>query len=166
MKFLTLANTVFDRILSITIVLASVLLVFVLITVSADVFFRYFLRRPLAWVNEVTTYIMLYIVFLGAAWLLKRNGHVFVDVVISRLKPGDAALLNIITSALGAIICLVITWFGVDVTWYNYREGIPSIQFLRTPLFLIAGIIPVGSFLLFIQFVRRTHGFVKGRKAS
>ena len=43
---------------------------------------RYFLNRPLVWVLELTEYALLWVTFLGAAWLLRQGGHVQVDVIV------------------------------------------------------------------------------------
>ncbi len=165
MKILAKINTIFDHTLTLLSVLACVLIIFVIVSVDLEVFMRYFLRQPLKWVVEISGYSLLYITFLVAACVLKREGHVKMDLVINRLEPRTHLLLNIITSITSAIVCLVIAWYGVKVTWEHFQIGFYLSTPLKPPSFLIVIIVPVGSFLLFIQFLRRTYGYMGSWRA-
>ena len=113
----------------------------------------------------MTEYSLLYMTFLGTAWVLKREGHVRMDLVLNRLNPTSQALANVLSSIAGAIICLVITAYGVKVCWDLYQSGQYFAAFLKPPKFIILAIVPVGCFLLFIQFLRRTYGYSKDLRA-
>jgi TRAP-type C4-dicarboxylate transport system permease small subunit len=135
--------------------LGAAILAFLMIAVCWDVLARAFAGRPLTWVLEFTEYGLLYMTFLCAAWVLKTEGHVTNDVLFSRLSPKSQSLLNLITSILGAMICLVLTWFGAGVTWEKLQSGAYQPTPIEPPDFPIFVIIPIGCFLLSIQFVRR-----------
>ena len=149
-------TAIVDRIINFFSVLVVVLLTFMMLSVSFGVVMRYFLKRSPIWVIEVTEYSLLYITFLGAAWLLKKEGHVKMDLVLNMLKPGTQALMNTITSVLCAIVTLIVAWYGAKVSWDHYDTGYRLSSILRPPSALIVAIIPVGSFMLFLQFLRRT----------
>ncbi len=166
MKLVRGVTAIFDSIVSLFGTLVVVLLIFMMLAVSTEVVMRYFLNRPPIWVIEVTEYSLLYITFLGAAWLLRKEGHVKVDLVLTRLKPGTQAFLNATTSALCAIACLILAWYGVKVTWDHFQTGYFLSTILRPPSFAIVLIIPVGSFLLFIQFLRRMYHYLESWRTS
>jgi TRAP-type C4-dicarboxylate transport system permease small subunit len=166
MKLIAKVTNIFDRTIDLLAILAIVLLIFTMLSVSGQVIMRYSLERSAFWIIEVNEYALLYITFLGTAWVLKREGHVKMDVVLNRLTPGTQSLLYITTSILGAIICLLLTWYGAKVTWEHFQIGYYIPTLLKPPKFLILAIIPVGSFLLFIQFLRRTYGFLRSRTTS
>ena len=115
----------------------------------------------MVWVVETAEYSLLYMTFLGTAWVLKREGHVKMDLVLNRLKPGIQAILNIITSISGAVITLVVAWYGIQTTWDNFVDGSYELTPMEFPTALIMVIVPIGSFMLFIQFVRRAHGYFR-----
>lgn len=152
------ANTIFDRVLDFGIRAAAVLVFLSWCVVCLEVVMRHFLDQPQVWVVEVVEYMILYSLFLGTAWLLREEEHVKVDFVLDRLKPEIQALLTAITSILGAVGCLVLVWYGAGSTLYNYKEGLCTFTVMELPLWPFLMIIPVGSFLLFIQFVRRIFG--------
>lgn len=161
MKLLTKITVIFDGAIDFLALLAAVLLVFIMLGTVTEVTVRYLLGGAIKWMMETVEYSLLFITFLATTWLLKTEGHVIMDVVLDRLKPRTQALTNMITSILGAIVCLVIAWYGVEVTWSNFQRGIVLGTVLEPPIFIILSIIPVGSFLLFIQFLRRTYRYLR-----
>ena len=148
-------SLVFDQILGAFMFLGSTILAFLLLAVCWDVFARTFFGRPLTWVLEFTEYGLLYMTFLCTAWVLKNEGHVISDLLLVGLSPRNQALLNTVTSFMGAVICLILTWFGADVSWEKLQSGAFQPTAIQPPDFPIFVIIPVGCFLLFIQFLRR-----------
>lgn len=102
---------------------------------------------------------MLFITFLGATWVLKREKHITVDILLSRLRPRAQAVLNFVTSTISAIVCLVIVWYGAVVTWGNYQSGYFKASELNIPEAYVVFIIPLGGLFLSIQFIRRSYGY-------
>src|SRR3990172_450307 len=112
MRFLTKASVLFDRLVNLLAILAGILLIFVILSVCAEVFLRYFLGRPTVWVVEISGYALLYITFLVVAWVQRRGGHVRMDLVIDRLNPMVRSVVNVITSLICTIACFILTCFG------------------------------------------------------
>jgi len=161
MKLVKKVAVIFDRTNDSLMFLAVLVLVFIMLSVTTEVVMRYFLGRPLIWVVDFSQYGLVWITFLGAAWVLRRERHVIMDIVTSRLNPRGQAILNIITSIICAIICLVIVWYGIEITWLRFQEGIYLYEYFEVLDGYILLIIPVGTFLLFIQFLRRINGYLK-----
>ena len=159
MKLITKVSNIFSRLDNYLAVMAIVLIVFLMLSITYNVVARYFWGSMTTGLFEIWEYTLLYIPFLGAAWLLERDGHVSVDIVIDYLKPGVRAVIRIITSSLGAAVCLVLTWFGTQVTGESFQAGYQVRGEIYTPEFIILMVIPVGSFLLFIQFLRKTYQY-------
>jgi len=64
-----------------------------------------------------------------------------------------------VSSIIGILICLVLVWYGIQVSWQFTAEGISDPTILELPKGPILIIIPLGSFLLLIQFLRNIHGY-------
>jgi C4-dicarboxylate transporter DctQ subunit len=161
MKLLTKITAMFDTIINLLAYLSIGLFIFAWFSVCTEIVMRYFLNHPLVWVVEISEYILVYMTFLGATWLLKKEGHVSIDIVPMFLSPRNDALLNIITSILGAISCLAFAWYAGLVTWDHFQRGIYDLKFLTLPLAPLFAPLCIGSFLLFIQFVRRTNAYME-----
>lgn len=166
MKLTRKANAIFDRIIAVLAFCAAVLLVLILLLVNTEVVARHSALGSMVWVIEIIEYCLLWITFLGTAWVLREEGHVRMDMVLNRLNVRNQSLLNTITSVVGAIACLVIAWYAVEAIWYQFQHSIYFSSFLEPLTYPILAIIPVGSFLLVIQFARRAYGFFESWRAS
>jgi TRAP-type C4-dicarboxylate transport system permease small subunit len=155
----------FERILVALFGVAGGLLMFVTIGTCMDVLLRYAFNRPISWMLEVTEYAMLYIPFLGAALVLKEDGHIRIDLVITFLSERSRGWLNVLTSFVGGMVMLTYTWFGAQVTLDYFKRGVPSLESLKTPMFLILMIIPIGGLLFSLQFFRQMKGYYQKLKS-
>ena len=157
MKLQAKVSFVFDYILGSLTYLAAAILTFIMLAVCWDVIARAVANAPLKWVLEFSEYSLLYITLLCTAWVLKNERHVIVDIGLNQLNPKTRALFNVATSILCAIICLFLTWYGWDVSWEHLQQGYYQPTVIQPPDFPIFIIIPIGSFLLTIQFLRRAY---------
>jgi len=147
-------SSIFDRLLKILAVIAGCIIVIMTVMICASVIMRYFFRMPLGWSIEISEYMLFFIAFLGAAWLLKNDGHVKIDLLTNNLPLLPQIFFKIWTSFLSAFICLVITYYGTISTIDHFHRGIPVIQALAIPKYLLLWVIPVGTLLLLIQSIR------------
>jgi C4-dicarboxylate transporter, DctQ subunit len=122
-----------------------------------EVITRYFLGQGTTWVDEVGGHCMRALTFLGAAWLLKNEGHIEMDIITVNLNRGHRLLIKAFTSLLGAIMCFVATWVGTDVAFDRLHRGLHRPTPLEPPDFPLFIVIPLGCLPLFIQFLRRAH---------
>ncbi len=166
MKIITTIAAFFDRSINLLAYLARYLVMFQMLGVTGDVVGRYFLHKPIVGAVEVTEVMILWITFLGAAWLLKEGGHVKMEIVASRFKPRVQTTINMITYIVSALACLLLVWYGIRVTAEAFRAGTLQAGLINIPTSLVIIIIPIGSFLLFIQYVRAAYGNWKGMKVQ
>lgn len=166
MKTVGILKNIVSRTIDVMGILAGILLIFSVLSISIGVASRYLLDRPMAWVVEISEYSILYITFLIAAWVLKREGHVRMDLVFNRLSPRTQHMMGIITSSISAIVSFILFWYGLKVTWELFRTRYFTPTILELPKFVIVAIIFIGSLLLFFQFLIRTFGYLSTWKAS
>jgi C4-dicarboxylate transporter DctQ subunit len=152
---------IFDRFLEIGCVAAMGMILFLMLGVCARVGIRYIFGFPINWVIDVSTIFQVYLTFLAAAWLLREEGHVSIDVVFSYLKPRHQFLLQSINSVLCAMVCALISVYGVAATWSSWKLDLRASMPLEPPQWTLLAMIPLGSILLFLQFLRRTQRFMQ-----
>jgi len=155
------AGLVCDRIIEFFAILAVLVVMGLVGILCYEVFMRYMIHKPPAWAWEVAESMLCLIAFLGAAWLLKKNGHVSVDILYIRLHPKIKILVGIATSAIGMIICLIITWSGIGITIDHFHAGITIPGYLDIPKAPLLLFIPIGCFMLSIQFLRQTYSYLR-----
>ena len=161
MRFLAKVLHVLDWIIDGGGVIGGALLFFLVINITWEVIARYFLGHGTIWSLEVAEYALLYFPFLVAAFVLKREGHVKLDLILSRLNPKKQYLLNGITSIIIVIICLFLIWYGTSVTLRLFKSGDTTATALMVPKFILVAVIPFGGFLLFIQSIRRAYDYLR-----
>jgi TRAP-type C4-dicarboxylate transport system permease small subunit len=99
-----------DRVLDgITILLLIVLL----LVVGAQILTRYVLNYSLFWSEELARYLFIYLVFIGSAIVLRRNGHIQVSVFVERLPFGVRRGLAIVSDLLLLSFTVIVLIHGV-----------------------------------------------------
>ena len=145
----------FDKIIYAMAFLGGVMLMFAMAAVCLDVIMRYLFNRPLSWVLQVCEYILLYAPFLAAAWVLREDGHIKVDIVLSLTTPGFQRFVHIFSSILGFVVMAIITYYGIEVVKDLFVSDQPSLGSYRFPQYAITMAVPLGSLAFAIQFLRR-----------
>ena len=166
MKLVIKARAIFDRTVDLLASVAGALIIFIMLLICVAVVMRYFLNRPLLLIELISGAMLLYFTFLSATWILKREGHITVDILLRQLSSRTQAMLGVISSIIGIVVCLVLIVFGIEMTWYHFREGIHTVGIIRVPKAPIMIIIPICSFPLLIQFIRRGYGYLGRCRAS
>jgi TRAP-type C4-dicarboxylate transport system permease small subunit len=161
MKLAGRLNALIDQTINFMRILAGILLLLVTIGVSVGVASRYFFNRPIGWLVELSSYALLYMTFMVAAWVLREEGHVSMDFVINRFSPKTQSLAQAVTSAVSALVCLIVAFFGVIVTWDLLKTNYFTHTMLELPKWVIIAVIFVGSFFLSIEFLRRSLRFLR-----
>jgi C4-dicarboxylate transporter DctQ subunit len=146
-------DSLLDRLNSVMAWIAALAIIFMMFAISYAVMMRYVWNKPVPWIVEISSYLMLYITFLGTAWLQRKGGHVEVDLFTGRLKPRVRAAFKTITSLGGAVVGFILAWKGSLVTVDYFQRDVTAIGILNTPQFLLIGIIPIGGFLLLVEFL-------------
>ena len=160
MKFLARLGRLFDYINIIMVVISAILLLGLTFIVGADITLRYLFNKPLGWVKEVSEYTLVGLGFLVAAWILKDDAHVKMDLVLNKVGQKAQTMMNIITSGISTIVLLITTWFTLRVIVDFYQTKLVAPTVLEPPKWVLLTPIFVGCLLLAIQFIRRTFGFI------
>ena len=123
------------------------------VVVCYDVFTRYFLRSSSVAVQELEWHIFAVIFLLGAAYTLKQDGHVRVDVFYCRLPPRGKALIDLFGGLIFLIpFALVVIWASqgfINMSW-SVQETSPDPGGLPYR-YLLKAMIPAGFVLVLLQ---------------
>jgi TRAP-type C4-dicarboxylate transport system permease small subunit len=146
----------FDRVLNVCAWIACGMLLFQVASVSVDVLLRYFFSISFGWITALNEWSLVFVAFLGAAWLEREGGHTRDDSMLDMLGPWAKKSSEWVGWALGVGVCLVLVWYGTRVTWNHYATGVYDFFKLReVPVFWIYLVIPFGCLLWLVQLLRR-----------
>jgi len=123
--------------------LIGLLLIATVLTILAQVFFRYVLSQPLSWSTEVATGLLLYIAFIGFAIGVRDNAHVALNLFERRLGDRGRRVARIIELvALGAVLLAL----GIGTVQYISEQSDVTTP-AGLPLWTILLAIPLGAAL-------------------
>ena len=160
--FLTRLGAAWDRFLDVSMVVSAAAVVLASLFTLSDIASRQFFASAQGWAIEIAEYCLLYLAFFGAAWLLREDGHVKVEVVVEVLGARSQALLGVMTSAVGVLVTGILAYFATTTTVMEYMAGTRMYESpLKPPLYPLLIPIPVGAASLCVQFLRRTCGYYR-----
>ena len=166
MGFVKAATRVFDAALDAGAALSGALLVVVMLLITLKVFFRYVLGQGLIGIDQISGTLLLYIAFLGAAWVLRRDEHVSVDLLLGYLGFRVRRWFGVATSIIGAAVCLVLTIYGAAETLSSWQRDVLIPAEIEFPRAVNLAVIPLGCSLLCLQFARRARSWFYRREAA
>jgi len=129
--------------------------VIMVISILYDVFARWFFHLPTIWVIDMNEYLLVYLTFVPAAWILMNDHHVKVELLTSRLNSRTRQRLRFVTDTLGFLYCIVLAWQGWLVAWYAFERSYRFSTALSFPKFPVLVIIPIGAAWLSLAFILR-----------
>lgn len=121
--------------------------------ICVDVTLRYFFKFSKPWIIELEWHLFALIFLLGAAYTLKADKHVRVDVFYAKYSKKKKAWINLIGTAVFLIPwCLIIihSGFNYGMNSLSYYEGSPNPDGLPAR-YIIKFAISIGFSLLLLQ---------------
>lgn len=152
-------NRVLDRIHDFLAVVIAVILVFMTLSIGYAIFVRAVNLPGPVWIVQFNEYAMLFATFLGSSWLLSKGRHVSVDLLVSRFSPRTQQFFALVHSLLGMGLCATLCWYGAATTIENFQRNVINVQAVDVPMAYVIFVIPLGFFLLVVQFLRN---FIEG----
>lgn len=137
----------YARLLELLAAVAAVLLGASALAITLDVVGRNVGLGTLPWILEVSEYVLPLATFLVAPWLLYRNEHVRLDILLHRWPA-----LGHLTNVIGLAVCLVLVWYGVLTIRNSGGMVLKSVVFPEWWLYVP---VPMCFGLLAIEFIRR-----------
>jgi TRAP-type transport system small permease protein len=126
--------------------------------VTVDVIARNSGLGSFPWVVEISEYSLPVATFLAAPWLLYRNEHVRLDLLVTSLPKKLAQQIDRLADLIGIAVCVVFFWYGVRVIADSAKLGSMVIKTLVFPEWWLFVPVPLSFGLLAVEFLRRMAG--------
>ena len=113
-------------------------------SVTADIVTRT-IGHPWLWLQEVTSTLFVYAIFIGAAVATRRNDHLYLTAISEAMHGVPRLIVEITLRAvvLGVACCLI--WYG----YLNYLRGFGSFRLPSgTPIASLYAVIPLSGVLI------------------
>ena len=106
-RLLTGIDWIMDKVTLLILILLNLI-------VGLQVFSRYMLNHSLFWSEELARYLFIWLVFLSAAIVLRREGHIQVSFFVERLALG-------LRRAIVVLVDLLLLWFTATILVQSIR---------------------------------------------
>jgi TRAP-type C4-dicarboxylate transport system permease small subunit len=133
-----------DRLELALMILCGVLCLGFSLSVTFDIITRT-IGHPWLWLQEVTSTLFIYAIFIGAAVATRRNDHLYLTAISEALHGTPRLLVEILIRlvVLGVALCLI--WFG----YINYIRGFGSFRLPSgAPIASLYAVIPLSGILV------------------
>jgi TRAP-type C4-dicarboxylate transport system permease small subunit len=133
-----------DRLELVLMILCGALCFGFSISVTADIVTRT-VGHPWLWLQEVTSTLFIYAIFVGAAVATRRNDHLYLTAIAEAMHGPARLIVEIVIRfvVLGVALCLI--WFG----YLNFLRGFGSFRLPSgTPIASLYIIIPISGGLI------------------
>ena len=133
-----------DRLELILMMLCGILCFGFSMSVTADIVTRT-IGHPWLWLQEFTSALFIYAIFIGAATATRRNDHLYLTAIAESMHGTARLIVEMVTRlvVLGVAFCLI--WYG----YLNYLRGFGSFRLPSgQPIAYLYIIIPLSGILI------------------
>ena len=134
---------------------AGVLLGSMALAVAFDVVSRNIGFGAFPWIADASEYSLPLATFLAAPWLLAKNEHVRLDVLLHVLPGRAARMLDAASNSIGLAVCAVLVAYGLRTIANSASQGAMVIKSMVFPEWWLYVPVPLCFALLGIEFARR-----------
>ena len=133
-----------DRLELILMMLCGVLCFGFSMSVTADIVTRT-IGHPWLWLQEVTSTLFIYAIFIGAAVATRRNDHLYLTAISESMHGTPRLIVEIVLRMVVLAVAACLIWYG----YLNYLRGFGSFRLPSgTPIASLYAVIPLSGVLI------------------
>jgi TRAP-type C4-dicarboxylate transport system permease small subunit len=133
----------------------ALLVIATMVVVGYGVMMRYVFGIPQVWSDELVSFWLVAIVTLGAADVLRRGGHIRIDLVTDRLPARAQPWVEVWGLISVLILSIVLTISGWEMVSFSWSVGMLSEGYLELPMWIPQSLVPIGFSLMAIAALHR-----------
>lgn len=135
-------------------------LIFMIVIVFVQVALRYFFGTSIQWAEEAARYVMLYQIWVGAAYAVKENAHLRITTFRDKLRGRKQIKMEIAVTILWMVFALFMVIKGSQLTNILISQGQLS-PAMHIPMGYAYAAVPVGCGLMLFRLIEKLYGEIK-----
>jgi C4-dicarboxylate transporter DctQ subunit len=139
-------------------ILAGGMLVWLMVAIIVSVLQRNLGMQPAAWLFVSTEYAMFYLTLIGAPWLVRHRGHVYIEIVTAALPAAALNIFSRLVCLLCVVVCAVMAYKGAELVGLNVTRKDFDVRAYFFPTWILSIAFPVSFGLMAIEFMRFVVG--------
>jgi C4-dicarboxylate transporter, DctQ subunit len=134
--------------------IAAFLMAAMMVVITLDVVLRNLGYQSSAHFFTFTEYALLIVPCLGAPWLAREKGHIYVEILLNAMAPRARKAMTMAIGLLCIAVCLTVAWYGFEVAWRDFMQNEKDVRSMDFPRWMVVGFIPLSFFMMAIEFAR------------
>jgi TRAP-type C4-dicarboxylate transport system permease small subunit len=128
-------------------------------SVTADIVTRT-IGHPWLWLQEVTSALFIYAIFIGAATATRRNDHLYLAAIAESMQGTPRIVVEVVTRLVVLAVACCLIWYG----YQNFLRGFGSFRLPSgNPIAYLYVIIPLSGMLIALFTVEQlVNGIIHG----
>src|SRR6201994_4887026 len=133
-----------DRLELVLMIVCGVLCFGFSLSVMFDIITRT-IGHPWLWLQEVTSTLFIYAIFIGAAVATRRNDHLYLTAISESMHGTPRVIVEVVIRLVVLAVAVCLVWYG----YLNYLRGFGSFRLPSgTPIASLYAVIPLSGMLI------------------
>ena len=133
--------------------MSFVMFVVMIVVVFAQVMMRYFFSAPLAWSDELSRLLLVWVAFMGVALVhFSDAGHPAITFLVDKLHGRKRLILDAVLNLLLIVCFIAVAYVGWKYTIRNYRFRSPVLHYRNSFKYAV---FPVAIVLMALKSMER-----------
>lgn len=148
-----------DRLELVLMMLCGILCFGFSMSVAADILTRT-IGHPWLWLQEITSAMFIYAIFIGAATATRRNDHLYLTAISESMHGALRVIVEVVIRVVVLAVAFCLIWYG----YLNYLRGFGSFRLPSgQPIAYLYVIIPLSGVLIALFTVEQlVNGLING----
>ena len=134
--------------------LAGLLMAAMMLVIFVDVVLRNLGYQSSAHFFTFTEYALLMVPCMGAPWLVREKGHIYVEILLMSLGAKARARMTMAIGVACIALCLVLAWYGWGIAFSDFANAEKDVRSLDMPRWMVVMWIPLAFSLMAVEFAR------------
>ena len=127
------------------------------VLVATNVVGRYFFDHSLAWAEEVSSFLMIWVTFLGAGLALREGRHVAIDFLQEAFSVQNRKIFRFVLGVLILSFLVALIYFGIEFVIFGWNKETSVTEIPRGIPYLA---VPIGCALFALHLLISFRAFL------
>ena len=139
-------------------VIGSIILATILLTISAGIVSRYVFGAPFSWTEELATFLMVNLGYIGGAIVTIEKKHIVADFLISKAPPK----LQTAVSFLGKLLAIAVFTLICSSSQQLLARALTKLQLSGSQESILRALFSMSAFMIFVVLVDLLNAIFPG----
>lgn len=143
------------RIVRVSNVLGSIVIVCMTLIVTVDVLLRNLTGFSILIATEVSSYLLVALSMIGLAYTERMEKHIDIDLITKKLPLNTQKKLNLVVSVMSILFITWLIYITMCPVIKHFAQNTRSVTILRVPMWITYFLVPIGFTMQLIVMVNK-----------